>query len=157
MKTTALGISLLLLVVGYAPAAVAQSQFPTISTRQFVSGSAVVKVTGSFQIDAEIPISGSSWGEPDKTWLQYGLSGTAEPEATITFDPYEIGIIVGLNKKTATAGIQKGDAKPQCTGKVEVTPKLITGHYTCPGVTSYDPGTRQMGTVNIEVRFTARS
>jgi hypothetical protein len=38
-----------------------------------------------------------------------------------------------------------------------VTETSVTGHYTCPGITSYDAGTRQMGEIDVEIRFTAKS
>jgi hypothetical protein len=54
--------------------------------------------------------------------------------------------VVARGKLTATAGITPGE-KSLCTGKVEVTAKLISGQYTCKGVTSYDPATSKMGKV----------
>jgi hypothetical protein len=33
----------------------------------------------------------------------------------------------------------------------------ISGHYTCPGLTSYDAATGKMGTVDIGIKFSAKS
>jgi hypothetical protein len=47
--------------------------------------------------------------------------------------------------------------QPQCSGGTEVTGTLVSGHYTCPDIVSYDSRTGKMGKVKIEVRFTAKS
>jgi hypothetical protein len=64
--------------------------------------------------------------------------------------------MVGRGKLTSTAGITPGE-KPQCSGQVDVTAKVIAGHYPCKGVRSYDPATFKMGRVDIDVEFTAKS
>jgi hypothetical protein len=47
---------------------------PAISARSYTSGSAIVKVTGSFQIDAEIPINTqASLSDGEMTWLQFTI------------------------------------------------------------------------------------
>jgi hypothetical protein len=117
-----------------------------------------VKVSGTFTIDEEVQLNKqASIGDGEMTWLQYGASGAAEPNALITFtETKEVGIIVARGKLTSTAGITPGE-KSLCTGKVEVTPKLISGHYTCRGASSYDPATSKMGKVDIDVTFTAKS
>jgi hypothetical protein len=134
------------------------SAYPPISAREFVSGSVKVKVTGAFTIDQEIQINTkASIGGGDMTWLQYGASGSAEPNALITFtETKEVGINVAKGSLTSIAGITPGE-KSQCSGKVEVTAKLISGHYTCKGVTSYDPKTFKMSTVDVDVVFDAKS
>lgn len=130
---------------------------PTISARTFTAGSATVTVTGSFQIQAEIPINTkASFGDGEMTWLQYGASGAPEPNATITVQPGELGIVVGKGKLTATAGVMEGE-EPQCSGQTDVTAALVSGSYSCAEVTSYDPATGKMGKVKIEVRFSAKS
>ncbi len=152
---------LLASVLGIAvvpPAASAQRHYPPISARQFVSGNIQIKVTGAFAMNETVALNTmASIGDGDMTWLQYGVSGSAQPEALITFtDTNEIGIFVARNKMQATSGVG-GNEKPWCTGKVDVTGKRITGQFTCASVTSYDQGTKNMGKVTIEVRFTAES
>jgi hypothetical protein len=130
---------------------------PTITERSFTAGSATVTVTGSFQIEAEIPINvQASIGSGQMTWLQYGPAGVAEPNATITVQPGELGIVVAGGKRTATAGVIDNE-ESECTGSTEVTATLVTGTYTCTEVTSYDQTTRKMGKVKIEIRFEAKS
>lgn len=126
-------------------------KIPTISSRYFVSGSAKVTVSGSFQIDQDVAINtAASYGDGEYTWLQFGISGSEAPNALITYGD-GVGINVGRGKRTVTA---EGD---HCTGKVEVTKALVSGLYTCVGVISYDAATRQMGKVDIQIRFTAKS
>ena len=141
-------------LAAFSSPAVAQdaANVPTISKRTFVSGSAKVKVTGSFQIDDEVAINvPASIADDGMTWLQYGASGSEPPNALITFQQDGFGINVSRGKRTA-------QAEPEhCKGKTEVTANLISGQYTCTGVVSYDAATRQMGKVNIEIRFTAKT
>jgi hypothetical protein len=123
-----------------------------ISQRTYVGGNAKVNVTGSFQIDADIPINTkASLSDGGMTWLQYGVSGSEPPEVLVTVSTDEVGIMVGRGKQTATIGVA------DCTGKMDVADKVITGHYTCPGVASFDAGTGSMGKVNIELTFSAQS
>jgi hypothetical protein len=126
---------------------------PTVSGRYFNGGGSVkVLVKGSFQIDTEIPINKpASFGDGEMTWIQYGVSGAADPNVLITFQPGEMGIIIGRGKSTANAGSEN------CKGKAEVTASVVSGQFTCPGITSYDPSTGRMGKVDIEIRFTAKS
>jgi hypothetical protein len=132
--------------------------FPVISTRQFTGGSAKVVVSGAFSINEDVPInSQASFGDGTATWLQFGNSGSAQPNALITYgESKEIGITIGRGKLIATGGIMPGEAS-ECSGKAEVTAKLVSGHYTCKGVSSYDPATSKMGKVDIEITFTAKS
>jgi hypothetical protein len=140
-----------------SPAAAQVSGFPTISGRTFTSGSAKVTVTGSTKIAKEIPINTqASFGDGESTWLQYGASGSAEPNALITYSQMkEIGITIGEGKFIATGGIMNGE-KPQCSGTVSVTATLVSGEYKCSGITSKQ-ASGGMGEVNIEVQFTAKS
>jgi hypothetical protein len=62
---------------------------------------------------------------------------------------------VGKGKFLATGGIVPGEDS-LCSGKVQVTGTLISGDYTCVGVTSHDPAS-EMGKVDIKLRFTAKS
>jgi len=125
---------------------------PVISARTYVDGSATVKVTGSFAIDEAIPINKpASYSDGSMTWLQYGVSGAETPNILVTVSEVEVGIIVGHGKPTATAEVAA------CKGGMEVGANTISGHYTCPGITSYDPSNSQMGKVDIEVSLTAKS
>jgi len=133
------------------------SGFPTISARTYTGGSAKVTVTGSTQIAQEIPINTqASFGDGESTWLQFGVSGAAEPNVLITYSQMkEIGIIIGQGKFTATGGFFPGQ-KSECSGKQSVTPTLVSGEYTCSGLTSKQ-ASGGMGTVDIKVMFTAKS
>jgi hypothetical protein len=134
---------------GFAARAV---DIPVISQRYYVSGSARVTVSGMFQVDEEIPINvPASYSDGEMTWLQYGVSGDEKPNALVTVSLDEIGINVGRGRPTATAGADS------CTGGMQVTDKLVTGHYQCLDVTSYDPGSGKMATVSIEIEFSAAS
>jgi hypothetical protein len=140
------------------PAAAAQTDgFPTISGRYFTGGSAKVTVTGSTTITQEIPINTqASFGDGESTWLQFGASGAAEPNALITYSQTkETGITIGEGKFIVTGGILNGE-KPECSGKVSVTATLISGTYACTGLTSKQ-ASGGMGTVDIKVTFTAQS
>ncbi len=147
----------LLLAGVFAPVAAQDQKPPTISQRQFKGGSAKVTVTGSFTIDQEIPINATaSVGDGESTWLQFGASGAAEPNILITYgETGETGVIVGKGKQSATGGITPGE-KSDCAGTVKVTPSLVSGEYTCRGITSYEPG-KGMGKVDIKVTFRADS
>lgn len=130
----------------------AAGRVPVISARTYVGGTAKVAVTGSFQIDADIPINTkASLSDGEMTWLQYGVSGSEPPEVLVTISTQEVGITVGRGRQTATIGAVN------CTGKMNVAADLINGHYNCPGVTSYDPASGGMGKVDIQVSFSATS
>ncbi len=145
-------------LVCLAPHAAGQTgKTPTISARQYTAGSATVTVHGVVEIAAEVPLNTqASMSDGEMTWLQYGASGSETPNALITYSLYEVGVSVGKGTFVVTAGIMEGE-KPQCTGSSEVTADMITGHYTCPGMTSHDAATGKMGKVDIEVRFSAKS
>jgi hypothetical protein len=56
--------------------------FPTISTRMYTDGSAKVVVSGTFSVDMDIPINQqASFSSGTMTWLQFGASSAAEPNA----------------------------------------------------------------------------
>ena len=126
---------------------------PVISPRAYTSGSAIVKVTGSFQVDAEIPINTqASTSDGEMTWLQYGASGAETPNSLVTISPSEVGLSATLGKKTALAG---ADA---CKGGMKVTDKLVSGNYKCIDAASHDPAETSnfgVGKVTIEISFTA--
>lgn len=151
-------VTAMLGIATFAPVATAQRHYPPISARQFTSGSVQIKVTGAFTMDDKVALNTTaSIAMGDMTWLQYGVSGSAQPEALITFtDTNEIGILVARGKVQATSGVG-GNEQPWCTGKVDVTARHITGQFTCKDVTSYDQATRKMGKVTVEVRFSAES
>jgi hypothetical protein len=125
---------------------------PSISPRGYVGGSAKVTVTGAFKVDADIPINKrASMSDREMTWLQFGVSGAAEPNMLLTVSGYEVGLGVARGKATATAGTE------DCTGDMVVGERQDNGKYQCKGVTSCDPSTGQIGTVDIEIQFTALS
>ena len=133
--------------------------FPKISGRSYIDGTAKVTVTGTFSINADIPINKqASFGDDEMTWIQFGVSGSAEPNALITYNAgsKEIGILIGRGKQSATGGIMIG-GESTCSGPTDVSAKLVSARYTCKGLTSYDSGTRQMGKVDIEIILTAKS
>ena len=145
------------LCLSASPAAAQTDGFPTISGRQFTGGSAKVTVTGSTQITQEIPINTTaSFGDGESTWLQFGASGAAEPNALITYgQTKEIGIIIGKGKFAVTGGIMPGE-KSECSGKASVTATLISGDYVCTGLVSKE-ASGGMGNVDVKVSFTAKS
>ncbi len=154
---SAAGFALLLVLVALAPPASGQA-YPAISARTFTSGSATVIVTGSLSIREEVQINGrASFGDGEMTWIQFGNSGSDKLDALITYgESKEIGITIGRGKVIATGGIMPGE-KAECSGKVEVTVTLISGQYTCRGLTSQHPATGTMGKVDMTVTFTAKS
>ncbi len=158
MRTRAtLGVALVPLLAITAAAAGAQSSYPAISARQYVSGSAKVTVTGSFSYTAEIPINTqASMSDGEMTWLQFGAAGSASPNALLTFGNNEVGVSASRGKAIATASYI-ARVKSDCSGKAQVTATMVSGQYTCRGVTSYDPATGKMGMVNIDVQFSAGS
>lgn len=142
---TALGAMLLTSpLVGQAPA--------RISARQYTDGSAKLTVTGSFRIDEDVKLNKmASYSDGEYTWLQFGASGSDSANVLVTIGEGGIGIGPGLGKNGATA---EGD---NCKGKIEVTAALVSGAYTCTGVTSYNSATRKMGTIDLTIRFTAET
>ena len=128
---------------------------PVISARQYTSGSANLTIKGSFQIDQNVAINtAASISDGEMTWLQFGISGSALPNLLITYGEDigdGVGVTAGKGKLTVTAGSEF------CDGEVEVTATLISGHYTCTGVTSYDAATGRMGKVHVGISFTAKS
>ena len=152
------GLALALTSIALAASAHAQSHYPPISARQFINGTVHIKVTGAFTMDVNVPINvPASIGDGEMTWLQFGASGAAAPNALITFTAMgEVGIIVAQGMLQSVTGIG-GDEKPWCTGKLDVKPKLIAGDYTCVGAPSHDKATGQMGKVTVSLKFTAGS
>ena len=130
----------------------AGAPLPVISGRSYVSGSATVKVTGAFSFNAVIPINTkASFGDGEMTWIQYGDSGSAQPNLLVTVSLQELGFGIGLGKHVTTAGGE------DCSGSMDVKPTMITGKYKCPGITSYNPDSGQMGKVDFVIEMTAGS
>ena len=145
-------VRFLLAVLPFAIVSSALAQIPQISKRTFSGGTAKLKVTGSFVIDEEIGINKqASIADEGQTWLQYGSSGADSANVLVTVQPEEVGIGPGKGKDGATAGAE------QCKGKLVVTAALVTGSYKCTGVTSFNSKTRKMGTIDIEITFTANT
>lgn len=117
-----------------------------------------IVVTGSFSVNADVPLNTqASIGDGEMTWLQFGVSGSSTPEALITYGQnQETGITVGSGRNVATGGMMPGE-KPTCTGTVQVTASLISGHYVCKGLSSHNSSSGRLATVDVEVTFTARS
>lgn len=139
-------------VMAAPPAVVTAGDVPVISPRSYASGSVKVKVTGAFKVDATIPINmQASMSDGEMTYLQFGVSGAAEPNLLLTVSSYEVGFGVARGKAIATAGAD------DCKGNIKVESSAISGTYKCLGVTSYDSSTGKMGVVDIEILFTAIS
>jgi len=140
-----------------SPAAAQTGGFPTISARQFTTGSAKVTVSGSTQITQEIALNNiASISDGESTWLQFGASGAAEPNALVTYgQTKEIGIIVGQGKFSVTGVITPGE-KSECSGTATVTPALVSGDYACSGLVSKGAA-GGMGKVDVKISFTAKS
>lgn len=136
-----------------APTAVQGSaKLPVISSRTYVGGSAKLTVTGSFKINSVIAINEpASISDGEMTWLQYGVSGAEAPNVLVTVSPYEVGIGVGLGKKTAIVGAE------ECKGQMTVAARSVTGKYECVGVASHEPPSIALGKVDIEIEFSAQS
>lgn len=136
----------------------AQGRPPVISARQFVSGSIRIVVTGAFSLDDSVSLNlQASIGDGGMTWLQFGASGSVQPNAGITYSELgEVGITVARGKDLVTGGIIVGE-KSECAATTQVTATLVSGQYKCVGLTSYSQATRKMGTVNVDVSFTAKS
>lgn len=140
-----------------SPSAAQTDGFPIVSARQFTAGSAKVTVSGSTQFTKEIPLNTiASISDGESTWLQFGASGSADPNALVTYgQTKEIGIIVGQGKFSVTGGIMPGE-KSECSGKTTVTPTLISADYACTGLVSKE-ASGGMGKVDVKVSFTAKS
>ena len=125
-----------------------------ISNRTYTAGTAQVKLSGFVESNGSqtlnLPASISDAGH---TWLQYGVSGSQELDVLFTNDEelVESGVTIGVGPRTVT--VVSGD----CQTKFDVTPTTVTGHFSCPKSTGYDPKSGQMGDVSVEVDFNATS
>jgi hypothetical protein len=133
-------------------AAVTLPDIPTVSTRSFTGGSARVTVSGAITIDTELPLNArASYGDGEMTWIQFGTAEAGAPNVLITYGGGDLGVIVGMGSKTATA------EGAHCTGSVQATATTVAGEYRCKDVDSWDPKTSRMGKIEISIRFTAKS
>jgi hypothetical protein len=127
-----------------------------ISARTYTSGSVRAKVTGFFEADGTQEINRpASITDDDQTWIQYGVSGAQELNVLFTNSTAmaENGVNIGIGPYTVTATSTSGE----CRTKVDVTPTLVSGRYSCTGTTAYNNQTGQMGEVDIEIEFSAIS
>jgi len=153
MRRTSLlaSVSACALAAALLPAPAAGQKLPKISTRMYAGGSATLTVTGSFRVDQDVALNKvASFSDGDYTWLQFGASGSDSANVLVTIGD-GIGIGPGLGKNTAIA---EGD---HCKGTLEVSASAVSGTYTCTGVTSYNTSTRKMGTIDLKIRFTAKT
>ena len=161
MLTRNLAPAVLLALAWITCAAAAHAQttsgFPTISQRQYTGGSMKLTVSGSETMDTDIPLNHqASFSDGEVSWIQFGVSGSAEPNVLITYgQSQEIGVSVGKGKFVATGGITPGEKSP-CAGTVTVTKTTLEGQYTCTGIVSHDPA-KGLGKVSFTVRFTTTS
>ena len=150
--STLISFALALTVLARPAAGQDASNVPAISSRYFEAGSAKVAVTGAAKYEGEVPINDkASFGDGEMTWIQYGVSGAEDLNVLLIFGGDGYGIIVGKGKKTSVAEADR------CTGKTTVTAALVSGQYTCTGVTWYDGATGKMVTVGVKVEFTAKT
>lgn len=127
-----------------------------ISTRTYTGGNVRAKVTGFFTVDGTQQLNlPASLTDDDQTWLQYGVSGSPELDVLFTNSQSlaEHSVTIGLGPNSVTATSTSGE----CQTKVDVTPTLVAGRYTCTGSTGYNSQTGQMGKVDVEVEFSAGS
>jgi hypothetical protein len=138
---------------GQSPSGVTPGgSFPPVSDRTFSSGQAVVKVTGSFTVDATIPLNlPASVSIDGMLWLQYGTSGAAEPNSLVTRnEDGESGAQAAVGGSTAIG------TELECLIDVDVEPSMIQGSFDCRGVTAL-LADGNLGLVDILVEFVAAS
>jgi hypothetical protein len=125
---------------------------PEISARTYTAGHIQVTVKGFFEIDASPALdTKASVSDGEYSWIQYGASGEAAPNATVTIGNGDIGISVAVGKFVATG------TGTECTITTDVTPARVSGHLSCPKVTGYNQSDGTMGDVSIEIDFEANS
>ena len=141
-----------ILLAAHLPTAGQQNPFASGTERFYKGGSAVVKVTGSIEIDEEIPLTTtpSYTADDGQTWIVYGDETSGEPFVIFTYNEYGYGITIGRDARTATAEFE------MCEGDVEVTATTVVGDYTCPEVESMDRDFVALK-VSIRIHFTAES
>ena len=106
----------------------AGAPLPVISGRTYGTGSAKVKVTGAFQFDAVIPINKqASFSDGEMTWIQYGDSGSEQPNLLVTVSLQELGFGIGL---VAGFGGMVGTTIIAClvVGSIVLAPAIVFGY-----------------------------
>jgi hypothetical protein len=127
-------------------------EIPVISDRTYTTGHIQVNVSGHFEINASPALdTKASISSGNYTWIQYGASGEAAPNATVTIGNGDMGISVAVGRYVATG------TTTECTMKTNVTATKVSGHFTCPKVTGYNQADSSMGDVKIEIDFEANS
>jgi hypothetical protein len=127
-------------------------EIPVISDRTYTAGHMQLRVSGFFDIDASPALdTRASITSDGHTWIQYGASGEEPPNATVTVGEGDMGIGVSVGRYVATG------TTIECEIVIEVTPTKVSGHYSCPKVTGYNPADGSMGDVKIELDFEATS
>jgi hypothetical protein len=145
-------------------ASLEQSEYPgrvdaeplLISPRTYTGGTVTAKVSGFFEVDGSQTLNvPASLTDEDQTWLQYGVSGSAELDVLFTNSQSlaEHGVTVGLGPYSVTTTSTSGE----CETEVDVTPTLVKGRFSCSGSTGYNNQTGEMGEVDVEVEFSAGS
>jgi hypothetical protein len=147
---------------GASPVA-GNGKIPAISDRTFTGGTAHVRVTGSFAIDKDLPLTlnGVSWVSADigATHLWFGTPPTTDnlhneaDNVEMTFDNVAGSVITpATGPWSALAG------SDSCTTfSVQATPTLVSGQISCKGVTAGDSVAGTTGSVDIEITFSATS
>jgi hypothetical protein len=127
-------------------------EIPVISDRTYTAGHMQLRVSGFFDINASPALDPrASITSDGHTWIQYGASGEEPPNATVTVGEGDMGIGVSVGRYVATG------TTIECEIVIEVTPTKVSGHYSCPKVTGYNPADGSMGDVKIELDFEATS
>ena len=127
-------------------------EIPVISDRTYKAGYLQLRVSGFFDINANPELdTRASITSDGYTWIQYGASGEAPPNATVTIGNGDMGISAAIERYIATG------TTIECEITIEVTPARVSGHYSCPKVTGYNPADGSMGDVKIELDFEATS
>jgi hypothetical protein len=127
-------------------------EIPVISDRTYKVGHMNLKVSGFFDINASPALDVlPSITSDGNTWIQYGKSGEAPPNATFTVGNGDMGISIGVGRFVATG------TTIECEITTEVTPTRVAGHFSCPKVTGYNQESRAMGDLKIEADFEATS
>ncbi len=131
---------------------VSNVKVPVISARTYTAGDIKLKVSGFFEIDASPALNlPASISDGEYTWIQYGASGDAAPNATVTIGNGDMGISVAVGRYVATG------TSTECTMHTNVTEKTVSGHFSCPKVAGSNQADSSMGDVKIEVVFSASS
>lgn len=125
---------------------------PVISARTYTGGSVQLKVSGFFEVDGSQDLyKPASITADNHTWLQYGNSDLPGLDITVTSNESESGVSIG------NAPYQVVGTNDDCKITFDVTPTLVSGHFSCPDVTGYNQKSHQMGKVSVELTFNARS